>query len=87
MLIILIILVCVYFGFKYGFSEIKTDSKEQEKLKEIPVKTEDSEIDEAKIISGHMNAYSDFMNSPPNCSGLDSHSCECHSIDSHNCDL
>ena len=94
MLIILIILICMYFGFKYGFSEIETDSKKQEKLKKIAVKMkkisvkeEDNEIDEAMIIGGLIDTYSDtisnsFVDSTADCSCMASHSCDCH----NNCD-
>ena len=88
MLIILIILICVYFGFKYGFSEIKTDSKKQDKLEKIPVKEEDKEIDiDENIIIYSSILSNSLIDSTHDCSGMDSHSCECHGIDSHNCDL
>ena len=77
MLIILIILICVYFGFKYGFSEIKTDSKKQDN---------EIDIDENIIIYSSILSNS-LIDSTHDCSGMDSHSCECHGIDSHNCDL
>ena len=75
-------------------SEIETDSKKQEKLKKIAVKMkkisvkeEDNEIDEAMIIGGLIDTYSDtisnsFVDSTSDCSCMASHSCDCH----NNCD-
>ncbi len=86
MLIILIILICMYFILKDILSGKKKIIWHEEKHIEIDYDIEtDQETDDITNVIIFSSIIDSSVHSMPDCSSMNSHSCDCHSVDSHNC--